>query len=100
MAEAVTLRFTGIGQQEYDAVNRVLGIDPMSGQGDWPEGLLMHAAGYADDGAFVVMEVWSSQDAQGAFMQNRLGAALPAGGVTAAPTVAWVPLLAFVTPGS
>ena len=40
-------------------------------------------------------EVWSSQADQGAFMESRLGAALGEAGVTAVPTVRWVPLVAY-----
>ena len=94
MAEAVILEFSGIGPAEYEAVNGQLGIDMATGAGDWPAGLLMHAAGTADDGAFVVSEVWSSREDHASFMESRLGAALAAGGVTARPTVRWVPLLA------
>ena len=39
-----------------------------TGQGDWPAGLLSHAAGEADDGTFIVAEVWSSHADQDAFM--------------------------------
>ncbi len=100
MAEMVTLTFQGVGQREYDAANRELGIDMSTGKGNWPEGLLMHAAGPADDGSFVVTEVWSSREAQGAFVEGRLGAALQAAGVTAVPAVAWTSLLGYQTPGS
>lgn len=34
MAEAVILEFTGVGEDEYDAVNGKLGIDPVTGTGD------------------------------------------------------------------
>ena len=100
MPEALILEFEGLGQDEYEAVNRALGIDMSTGEGDWPDGLLMHAAGIADDGSFVVTEVWSSREAQAAFMESRLGAALGAGGVTNEPSVRWIPLLAHHTPGS
>jgi hypothetical protein len=99
MAEAVILEFTGIGSTEYDAVNEKLGIDPKTGSGDWPAGLDTHVAGYADDGTFVVAEVWSTREAQAEFMQSRLGAALAAGGVTSEPKVTWVKLIAHQTPG-
>lgn len=99
MAEGLILAFDGVGETEYRAVNSELGIDMDTGTGDIPEGLLAHSAGTADDGRFVVMELWSSRDAQGAFMSSRLGPALAAGGVTAVPTVTWVPLLAFHTFG-
>ena len=100
MSEAVILEFTGVGEGEYAAVNEKLGIDMSSGSGDWPRGLLMHAAGTADDGKFVVSEVWASRADQDAFMNERLGAALAAGGITSAPRVTWVSLLAYHTPGS
>ena len=95
MSEALILEFAGIGPAEYEAVNGKLGIDMNSGEGDWPTGLLIHAAGTADNGAFVVTEVWSSREAQAAFMETRLGAALAAGGVTTAPKVTWIELLAY-----
>ncbi len=100
MAEALILEFTGVGEAEYTAVNKHLGIDMQTGEGDWPAGLLSHAAGAAENGTFVVAEVWSSRADQGAFMQSRLGPALAAGGVTAAPSVLWVPLLAYHQPGA
>lgn len=95
MAEGLILAFEGVGEDEYFAVNQELGIDMRAGTGDIPEGILAHSAGTADDGKFVVCEVWSSREAQGAFMSTRLGPALAAGGVTSTPTVTWVSLLAF-----
>ena len=100
MPEALILEFTGVNEAEYAAVNKHLGIDMQTGQGDWPAGLLSHAAGTAEDGTFIVAEVWSSRADQDAFMSSRLGAALEAGGVTAPPRVRWVPLLAYHQPGA
>ena len=100
MPEAVILEFDGIGPTEYEAVNKELGIDMATGDGDWPTGLLMHCGGTADDGTFVVNEVWSSRDDQAKFLETRLGAALAAGGVKSQPKVRWVPLLAFHQRGS
>jgi hypothetical protein len=100
MPEALILEFTGVSEAEYAAVNKQLGIDMHTGQGDWPGGLLSHIAGTADDGTFIVMEVWSSRAEQDAFMTSRLGVALAAGGVTAPPRVRWVPLAAYHQPGA
>jgi len=100
MPEVLILEFTGVSETEYAAVNQQLNIDMHTGAGDWPAGLLSHAAGTADDGGFVVTEVWASRADQGAFMQSRLGPALGAGGITAMPKVTWVPLLAYHTPGA
>jgi hypothetical protein len=97
VAEGVILEFDGIGRAEYEAVNAKLGIDMSAGRGDWPPGLQMHSAGTSDDGKFIVIEVWSSRGEQGAFMQERLGEALAASGVTGRPTVTWVPLIAHHT---
>jgi hypothetical protein len=95
VADAVILEFPGVGADEYMAVNRALGIDVTTGEGDWPQGLLFHSAGVGPAG-LVVYEVWESQAAQGQFMGERLGAALQAGGVTGAPSrVEWDQLLGY-----
>ncbi len=39
MQEALILEFTGVSEAEYGAVNKHLGIDMQTGQGDWPAGL-------------------------------------------------------------
>lgn len=99
MAEVLILEFEGVARSEYEAVNRELGIDMFTGTAEMPDGLLMHAAGSSDRGRFVVTEVWTSRDAQGAFMQGRLGPALGAGGVTTAPTVTSATAIAYQTFG-
>ncbi|HLK72225.1 MAG TPA: hypothetical protein VKU77_01115 [Streptosporangiaceae bacterium] len=98
MPEALTLEFNGVSEADYEAVNKQLGIDMRTGQGDWPAGLLSHAAGMADDGLFIVSEVWSSRTAQESFLASRLGPAFAAAGLTAAPAIRWVPLLAYHRP--
>ncbi len=99
MAAGLLLEFDGVGREQYEAVNRALGIDAATGEGDWPDGLLTHAAG-AKPGGWVVMEVWESQEAQGRFMENRLGRALQEGGITGPPSrVEWLELAAHHHPG-
>jgi hypothetical protein len=45
-----------------------------------------------------VYEVWESQDAQGRFMNGRLGRALQEGGITTAPSrVEWMDLIGYHT---
>jgi hypothetical protein len=100
MPETLILEFAGLNDADYAAVNGNLGIDMETGQGDWPSGLLAHAAGRSDEGSFVVTEVWSSRADQAAFLDSRLGPALGAAGVTAVPTMRWVPLVAYHLPGS
>jgi hypothetical protein len=74
MAYGVVLRFDGVGEDQYWAVNQELGIE-RDGSGDWPDGLLSHAAGPVGTG-WLVSEVWESRSAQEAFMASRLSAAL------------------------
>jgi hypothetical protein len=100
MAEALILEFDGVGEPEYEAVNKILGIDPRTGDGDWPPGLLSHAAGTSDEGTFIVAEVWSSRADQQHFMATRLGAALAACGLTGPPAMRWVTLTAYSEPES
>lgn len=98
MAVGLILRFPGKTRADYEAVNEKLGID-MSAGTNYPEGLLSHAAGEAD-GALIVMEVWESRDAQGRFMQGRLGGALQQAGVTGMPEITWIdPLVSYHTFG-
>ena len=98
MASFLMLRFPGLGVEDYHAVNERLGIDVATGKGDWPAGLLSHAAGIADGGDAVVTEVWESREAQAGFMEGRLGAALAGAGVPAPSSVEWIDLEAYVTP--
>lgn len=94
MAEGLVLEFTGIGREQYDAVNSNLGIDSATGAGDWPAGMTFHSGGLTDDG-LVVTEVWESREAQAAFMESRLGPALAQAGITGPPTrVTWATLIA------
>jgi hypothetical protein len=95
MAAGLILEFDGVGRNEYEAVNRALGIDMNTGAGDWPAGLLFHSGG-AKPGGWVVFEVWESQADQHQFMDTRLGAALVEGGITSAPSrVEWIDLAAY-----
>jgi hypothetical protein len=94
MAEGLILEFDGFDSTHYEAVNERLGIDPQSGEGDWPSGLLYHAAG-TKDGGFVVFEIWNSKADQEQFMNDRLGRALQEGGVTEPPSrVEWIDVAA------
>jgi len=101
MAAELILEFEGVTSKEYDAVNKELGIDPKSGEGDWPEGLLTHAGGLGANGHFVVTEVWDTVEHQEKFMKERLGEALGKGGITGPPSsVTWIELISHQYLGS
>jgi hypothetical protein len=63
MAVGLVFRFANTTLDDYKRVNGLLGIDMSSGSGEWPPGILSHAAGRSDDGALIVMEVWESREA-------------------------------------
>lgn len=60
MAAELILEFEGVTTKEYDAVNKELGIDSATGEGDWPDGLVAHSAGLNEDGHLVLIEVWDT----------------------------------------
>jgi hypothetical protein len=100
MVAELILEFEGITTKEYEAVNAALGIDMNTGKGDWPDGLITHAAGLNDRGDLVVTEVWDSPEHQARFMEGRLASALAQGGITAPPSsVTWIELVAHHRPG-
>ena len=91
MADARTLilEFNGVGLDGYKAVNEILGIDGSgTGWGDWPPGLISHTAGMAGD-RVIVFEIWESREAQGAFMESRLGSAIAKAGQPEPSRVEW-----------
>lgn len=92
MAEVVVIEFTAPGAVEiYRRVNDLLGVDPATGSGDWPAGLLSHVAGEAGD-KLVVVEVWESKAAQEEFMATRLGQAFGQANVPQPTRVEWFAL--------
>ena len=91
MAAQLILQFEGVSEADYWAVNQKLGISHDQAAG-WPEGIQTHTAGFADSGAFVVTEVWDSQEAQGRFMESRLGPALHEVGLPAPASITWIEL--------
>jgi hypothetical protein len=93
MSEAIILEFTGVSADQYNAVNQILGLDPATGEGDWPAGLLSHTGATGDEGNIVVFEVWDSRESHGAFMASRLGPALGQAGLPEPKRVEWLSLL-------
>ena len=87
MAEVLILEFPGVTEDQYLAVNKLLGVDAATGAGTWPAPLLGHIASVGDDGLTVV-EVWESQDAQAAFMEQ-LGPAIGQVGLPQPSRLEW-----------
>ena len=90
MPDALLFEFSGVSAVDYRAVNAILGLEPSSGDGAWPIGLLTHTGAAGEDGSFVVFEVWESRDAQVAWMESRLGPALTRAGIPEPVRVKWL----------
>jgi hypothetical protein len=90
MAEMLILEFEGVTESDYRSVSAQLGFDPDTGEGDRPAGQITHLSGLTEDGRLVIVETWTSREAQAEFMEKRLGAAMAQGGVTATPKVTWL----------
>jgi len=76
----------------YPKVNQVLGLDPATGSGDWPKGLLSHVGG-GGDGTVVVVEAWESRAEQESWMTSKLGPALGEVGVPQPRRMEWFEML-------
>ena len=81
----------------YPQVNELLGLDPSTGSGDWPKGLVSHVGG-GGDGTVVVVEVWESRADQESWMGTKLGPALGQVGVPEPKRMEWFDLLGHATP--
>ncbi len=90
MSDALVFEFSGVSAHDYRAVNAILGLDPTTGDGLWPAGLLSHTGAAGSDGGFVVFEVWESQESQAAWMASRLGPALSKAGLPEPKRVRWL----------
>jgi hypothetical protein len=89
MSEALILEFSGVSAAQYREVNATLGIDPDTGEGDWPDGLTSHTGAVGESG-LVVFEVWESKEAQEAFMNSRLGPAIGQAGLPDPQRAEWL----------
>jgi len=81
----------------YPKVNEALGLDPATGSGDWPKGLLSHVGG-GSEGKVVVVEAWKSRAEQEAWMATSLGPALGEVGVPQPKRMEWLEMLGNFKP--
>lgn len=81
MAYGIVLKFDGVTEDQYWAVNESLGLGRDDWSAAWPDGALAHTGGPTAGGGWVVTEVWESKGHQERFMASTLGAALMANGL-------------------
>ncbi len=74
MAIARFVEFSPNGGTEtpnYDAVTDKIGVDANP-----PEGMIVHTAGFSEDGTFRIFDVWESSEQMERFDEERLGPAI------------------------
>ena len=98
MTEALFFEFAGVSANDYNAVNAILGLDPVAGGGDWPAGLLSHTGAAGAEGNFMVLEVWDARESQGAFMASRLGPALAQAQLSEPKRLEWLTVKGHYSP--
>ena len=99
MAELLILEFSAPSAVEfYNRVNKLLGVDPTTGQGDWPAGIIDHRAGSEGD-SLVGVESWESRDAREEFMRSRLMPAFAEAHVPQPVRVTWLPEVGHLVSG-
>ena len=52
----------------YDSVKEKVNVE-----GDRPDGMIIHTAGFTPDGVFRIFDVWESEEQHARFMSERLG---------------------------
>ena len=70
MAIAFMQEFAPTGDRStanYDAIGEQLAVAE-----NWPDGCLIHTAGFTEDGTFRIFEVWETREQQERFMKERL----------------------------
>lgn len=100
MTELLILEMDDVDESVYAKANAALELDPATGAGEWPAGLISHIAGVSPaTGRGYVVEIWESQEAQHEFMSTRLGAAMAKAGIDSQPTVTWARVMGQYHPG-
>ncbi len=72
MAVLMIMEVDGVTTDDYDQLNEVIGV---RSDEDAPDGLIQHAAGVDEDGRFIIVDLWESEEKLAAFFE-RLGPAM------------------------
>lgn len=92
MATIMSMHWREATPAEYDQARELVGWDR-----DVPAGAKLHVSGFSDDGLHV-LDVWESEEAFGAFMEQRLGPAIAEIGIQGQPDVMFFPLHGVFAP--
>ena len=77
MAVALVVEFPGVTQEQYDKVQKTLGL---KGPETWGPGLILHVAGPTAKG-WEVVDIWESREQFDRFVSERLAKALREAGM-------------------
>jgi hypothetical protein len=78
--------------EQYDRTRELVRWDR-----ETPSGAKLHVSGFGDDGLHVV-DIWESEQAFNAFMEQRLGPAIAEVGIPGQPEVTFFPLHGVFAP--
>jgi hypothetical protein len=78
MAIMMILELEGVPPEQYARVSEKIGI---ASDADAPDGLISHVAAIDESGEMVIVDLWESEQALGAFVEKRLGPALAEAGI-------------------
>jgi hypothetical protein len=87
MAVVFIIEQPDITREKYEEVRSLVVPDNRL-----PEGMILHLAGEVKGGGWRVVELWESEEAQGKFLQAKLGPAFQKAGVSQQPKVTSFPL--------
>ncbi len=87
MAVVFIIEQADITREKYEEVRSLVVPDNRL-----PEGMILHLAGEVKGGGWRVVELWESEEAQGKFLQAKLGPAFQKAGVSQQPKVTSFPL--------
>ncbi|MFJ5774690.1 hypothetical protein [Streptomyces sp. NPDC093094] len=94
MAVVMTMHWTGVTPEQYDAIRDIVGWETTA-----PAGGQVHVAWFDGQGLHVT-DVWDSQEACETFFAERLAPAVEKAGITGEPETAYNPLhRRFLAPG-
>lgn len=95
MAVAIIMEFDGTTLEQYDEINRLMGL---TAGGPGPAGSISHWATMTDKG-LQVTDVWESREQFDAFAQEKLGPLSAKAGFAGPPTMSFHEVHNYYTPG-
>jgi hypothetical protein len=96
MAVAVILEFDGTTLEQYDEINRLMGLTP---GGPGPVGSISHWATMTDEG-LQVTDVWESREKFDAFAQDKIMPLSAKAGFAGPPRLTFYDVHNYYTPGN